>query len=90
MQTLTEAEFEAQYTTIESPSFEPYWEFEEIQIEGIDPHHVWSVIDSDDGNTAYLDNGYRVVNKWAYVVTAEPWVEDTLAVWMEFSEDDED
>lgn len=51
-------------------------EFEDVKDK--DPHHVWSVVESDDGETLYALPGFRVVNKIFYLVTEKPWPHENI------------
>jgi hypothetical protein len=58
------------------------WRFEETRTEPLT--HVWTIMTGDDGESAYACPGYHVVNVEGYVVTEQPWVDETLdAVWWE-------
>lgn len=80
---LTEAEFDAQYTTMDPPSGEAYWEFDELPSI---PEYIWTVVESDTGDALYLLNGYHLVNRIGYLVTSEHWTEDTEVLWLDFNE----
>ena len=63
-------------------------------VQAINHHHVWSVVDGDDGGM-YLCPGFRLVNLVLYVVTLVPWTdeeEDSLhdVVWHMPEEPDEE
>lgn len=51
-----------------------YWESGDI--EGIPIIQVWTVCDGDGGD--YVVNGFAFVNRFAYMVTEVPWVEDCM------------
>lgn len=77
MKQLTEDQFDAQFTVVESAD----GEFLRNDHDGIEPDskHLWTVLDCD--GDLYAVNGLHYVNRFGYVVTEEPWVEGTEAVW---------
>lgn len=56
-----------------NPRFETYGQEVEY-IYKLDPHHVWTEMDGDDGGI-YIVEGRHYVNRQAYYVTAYPWKE---------------
>ncbi|MEA2037075.1 MAG: hypothetical protein U9O94_06175 [Nanoarchaeota archaeon] len=54
--------------------FEPYsseWDFIRKQ----DPHHVWTVVDTDDG--LVINEGYHLCNRVMHFITKNPWTKGT-------------
>jgi len=52
--------------------------------------HVWTVVDGDDGDM-YAIPGYHIVNKVGYVITENPWHDETEeAVWCHFEDEEEE
>jgi hypothetical protein len=75
------------YQPIDAPSGSLVWEFDELP-EGIDPHHVWSVIDGDEDDNQYAAPGFHIVNVFGYSVTRGAWVTgEEEAIWSEFEHD---
>lgn len=56
--------------------YETYGEEEKFIYE-VDPRHVWTYMDGDDGGT-YLVSGRSFINRIGYIVTAKPWDEDDI------------
>lgn len=70
-------DFETAYGAIRPEEGAGAFSFEEVR--HCDPHHVWSVVDGDDGNL-WLLPGFRTVNALGdYVRSERPWHDDTLA-----------
>lgn len=93
---LTEADFDARFTTLcftseTGTEAEEGTEWVEFSVaEGYPPARVWSVVDSDDGGEAYLP-GFHVVNVFAYVITAESWTDEIDEVTLDrHGNEDED
>ena len=53
--------------------FETYGE-ESAYVYSIDPHFVWTEMDGDDGGI-YIVEGRHFVNRIAYYVTRNPWLD---------------
>jgi hypothetical protein len=70
-------DFEAAYGAIRPEEGAGAFTFE--QVRHSDPHHVWSVVEGDDGNL-WLLPGFRTVNALGeYVRSERPWHDDALA-----------
>jgi hypothetical protein len=82
---LTEDEFDAQYTPIVSASGEQVRPGEYLGDR--DSKQLWTVLDID-GNV-YLQTGWHFVNRLGYMLTEESWTQETEAVWF-LSSDNED
>ena len=77
MKLLTEEEFDKEFTVIEPPSGEAYWEYNELEnTEG----YVWTAADGEDGESIYLTPGYHIVNKIGYIVTEETNEDEEMQV----------
>ena len=50
--------------------------FQDLDPMYINDHHVWSIMESDDGNHEYLVPGYHRVNINGYVQTKKPWTDE--------------
>ena len=48
-------------------------EFKEVQ--GVDPHHVWTLVDGDEGGQ-YAVPGFHFVNRFGYARTAQGWTDE--------------
>jgi hypothetical protein len=86
MKQLTEDEFDAQFTVLEGPDGESIRDGHD----GIEPdsRHLWTIVDAD--GSLYAVSGLHYVNRIGYLVTEEPWTEDTEAVWFLAEDDDEE
>ena len=76
MKHLTEEEFDELYTIV------PDGKGETIRPAPpnlpADDRHVWTVVEGDSGSL-YAMSGPHAVNRIGYLVTEEPWAEDTCA-----------
>ncbi len=41
------------------------------------PNNIWSLIDDNDGEDMYITNGLRIINCLGYLITIEPWKDNT-------------
>jgi hypothetical protein len=58
------------------------WQWPDVETQPV--HHVWTLVSGDDGTGVYASPGYHIVNREGYVVTEQPWTDDTEdAVWSE-------
>lgn len=86
---LTRDTFDETFQPRESPSGEPLWTHAETLSQP--RRYVWTVVTGDDNRSEYASPGYHIVNAVGYVVTTQPWVDDTLdAVWYDASEDEDE
>lgn len=74
---MTEDEFFDQF----APEGDGFWEG---SLDGVDVHHVWSVMEGEHGMLS-VAAGFHVVNVIAHYVTENPWV--TGHEWAEFDDD---
>jgi hypothetical protein len=86
MKQLTEDEFDAQFTVVPGADDESVRD----DYKGIDPDskNLWTIIDAD--GSLYAVTGVHRVNRLGYIVTEEPWIEDTEAVWFISEEEDDE
>lgn len=69
-------DFDAAYGAVR-PEEETAFSFE--QVRDSDPHHVWSIVDGEDGNL-WLLPGFRVVNATGdYVKSERPWQDESVS-----------
>lgn len=69
-------DFDATYGAVR-PEEEMAFSFE--QVRDSDPHHVWSIVDGEDGNL-WLLPGFRVVNATGdYVKSERPWQDESVS-----------
>lgn len=84
--TISEEAFEREWGPRIDPHEDPrsaslIWEYEHTLDQPT--HHVWSLVDGDDGGT-YAIAGYHVVNVFGYAVTSRAWeTGEEEAVWSE-------
>jgi hypothetical protein len=45
-------------------------------LDTVDPHCIWTVVDTDDGYGMAIIPGRRRVNRRGYLVTQVPWTDD--------------
>lgn len=83
MTSMTEAEFDSQFTHIIGADNSTVLEFEEVIAQ--DNHHVWTWVDGDNGE-ACLIPGVHFVNRFGYALTEEPWIDESLCVVMDSPE----
>lgn len=77
MNTMTEAQFVSTFPLINTPDGDTVYD----SPPAVDAHHVWTLVDGDDGGVLACA-GWRVVNRIGYVVTAKAWnTGDEQAVW---------
>lgn len=86
MKNLTEEEFDRQFNVI------PDAEGESIRPDpgnvALDSKHLWTVVEAD--GSLYVQNGPHFVNRFGYLITEEPWTEETEAVWYLASDEEDD
>ena len=75
--------WDAKYKPIENKlsgcyKFETYGEELDF-VRSQDPKCIWTLVDGDDGNL-YISNGYHLVNRINYFVTAVPFEGDYMDV----------
>lgn len=83
MKTLTEDEFDTQFTTIDSPTGETYWEYVDIQKEVTalpETAFIWTAIDGDDGSI-WLNPGITAINRIGFIITEETPTEYITVHW---------
>lgn len=84
--------FEDQYQPVDASDGSFYHNPEDL--EGLDPHLIWSASDDPESEGVILTCGEHLVNVFAYVVTSKPWPdEQTIEVLIPgvgTSEPDED
>lgn len=87
MKTLTDTEFEQQFTPVPDAA----GDLVRGSDEGLDPTStkLWTIVDGDDGGLWAL-SGWHYVNRIGYLITEEDWCEPTEAVWFPAGEDDEE
>ena len=87
MQEIKEAEFDKAYplnanhlvtgSSWGGDMFETYGEeFEYIR--SLDPHNVWTWVDSEDSDAGVLLNGVHLVNRIGYLVSDVKWTGDVV------------
>ena len=68
------------YASIDGYLFQPYgeqWDF----VKSHENEYIWTLIitDTDDGGTHWkISTGLHIVNREGYIVTVEPYSEDTV------------
>ena len=70
--TIAEAEFWDRYKPVEVEGQEGTYLRPYDDVKDRDIHHVWTVVEGDDGEW-YIEAGFHVVNKIDYMVTENPW-----------------
>ncbi|MCI4659701.1 hypothetical protein [Cryobacterium zhongshanensis] len=87
MKTLTEDEFDTQFTTVPDATGEDIRPSDH----GLDrvSTKLWTIVNGDDGSLV-IASGWHYVNRIGYVITEEDWTEPTEAIWMAASEDEEE
>lgn len=79
MDTISEDDFDSKFDPIAGDDGSTLRELEAVR--DADTHHVWTVVDGENG-VMYALAGFHIVNQVGYVVTREPWTDpDTVAVW---------
>jgi hypothetical protein len=56
--------------------FDPTDETDRAFLDMIDPHHIWTEVDSGEASEYAVLPGVRLVNRIGYLVTVVPWAED--------------
>lgn len=86
MKTLTETEFEQQFTPVPGAD----GDLVSPSDDGLDvtSTKLWTIVDGDDGGLWAL-SGWHYVNRVGYLITEEDWTEPTEALWFPAGEDDE-
>ena len=85
--TLTEEQFEEQFTLVENhlddnasfdgAMFETYGEeLEYVRMKAQNTRSVWTIVEGDD-DTMYYSSGMRFVNRIGYLITREEWEGET-------------
>jgi hypothetical protein len=87
MKTLTEEEFDTQFTPVPAADGDAVRPSDD----GLDKAStkLWTIVDGDDGGL-YAVSGWHLVNRVGYLLTEEDWTEPTEAVWFAAGEDEED
>ena len=67
--------FDRDYIPVPPPSGE--WLYEVNELEGIDVNRIWTVVDGD-GDSQYICAGRRLVNRFGYLVTENPWTDPNI------------
>ena len=86
-------EFHQTFKTIDAPSGEPLWSWQELKDAGISTWVVWTIVETGDPEDEnwYAVPGYHVVNKIDYCVTENPWPHENIeAVYFEDDFEKED
>lgn len=95
MRSMTEDEFDEEFKPvtfehefgIEAPQGGVTWvEFEVAKQYPVE--RVWTVVDTEDGE--YALPGFRVVNRFMYVVTQVPWPDENIEVKFDSVDDEEE
>lgn len=80
--TFGEEAFEDEFKPLPSPGGEAgshIWEYDEVQRETL--QQVWTIVEGQDGGL-YAEPGFRVVDRFGYLVTEVPWPHTNItAVW---------
>lgn len=87
----SEEEFDRQFGLVNgSRSGTTSYEYDEVK--GMDPRHVWSLVEGDDDDgVAYALPGFHRVNNIGYTVTERPWAHENIeAVYMASMDDAHD
>lgn len=87
---LSEEEFDRDFVPVNaSKSGTTSYEYDEVKDK--DVRHVWTLVESDEDETAYALPGFHVVNAIGYAVTEKPWPHDNIeAVYMGPLEDSDE
>jgi len=81
---LTEDEFEEIYVSVGNPRDDGfYWDLQDDPVDQIDPKKVWTAIEGDDDVHFYLLPGIHRINRFAYVVTENPWPHEHIEVTLD-------
>jgi hypothetical protein len=85
MKYLTENEFDNQFTVVPDARGDTT----RPSAEGLDldSRHLWTIVDAE--GSLYALSGPHYVNRIGYVLTEQPWNQETEAVWCEFLNDEE-
>lgn len=87
MQNLTQEQFDNQFNVIEDPEGDTVRP--DCPAGQENSKHLWTIVDGDDGSM-YALSGWHYVNRVGYIITTEPWTEETEAVWFEGAEDEDE
>lgn len=71
------ADFDDSFETVDSPSGTCFWErheLGELELTRDISRHVWTVTEEDDGSMV-AQPGFRVVNFFGWIVSAQQWNE---------------
>lgn len=78
MITLTETEFDALFTPVESADGNAV---RPVRADlDTNSRNFWTIIEGDDGSL-WASSGYHSVNVVGYLITEEPWDQDTQGLW---------
>jgi hypothetical protein len=87
MKTLTEDEFDNQFTTVPASDGDIVRPLDnDLDLAST---KLWTIVEGDDGSLVIL-SGRHFVNRIGYVITEEDWTEPTEAVWFPADDDDEE
>lgn len=79
---LSEDEFDAQFGLVNA-SVSGTCSYEYAEVKDMDPRHVWTLIESDEDDSAYALPGFHHVGNIGYTMTEKPWPhENIVAVYM--------
>ncbi|KIA72670.1 hypothetical protein ANMWB30_24380 [Arthrobacter sp. MWB30] len=86
MNNLKEAEFDTRFTPV--PNNEGDVVRPDHHGYSRDSKHLWTIVEAE--SALYAITGWHLVNRVGYLITEQPWEEETEAVWYEPGDDDGD
>lgn len=90
MQQLTEDEFDSRFTVVPDPVTGDTIRPSDQGLAESSRNNLWTIVEGDAGEDLYAVSGWHYVNRIGYIVTEEPWDDDTQAEWCVQGFDDEE
>lgn len=74
---LTEEQFDTEFGYVPTKDGGFYHDLDSTEVNAAHAERrLWTAVDSDDGDGTVIDAGWRVVNRFAYVISQRPYTEE--------------